>query len=89
MPLRWDASFPEPTPFNGDPEPEDIGRGPLAYRCVDCSWTGRGVQAFDHHTTTGHAVRGREWPPTWPNCQFSGADASGRNRRLMGVRRAG
>ncbi len=41
------------------------------YRCTGCAWTGRGETALRHYRETGHAIRGRNWPATWPDCQWS------------------
>ena len=38
------------------------------YRCVDCTWRDRGATlAYAHQRATGHAVRGKNWPASWPN----------------------
>lgn len=54
----------------GDHEPESCGT-PLAYRCTACAWTGRGEAGLMHYRATGHAIRGRRWPASWPDAQFS------------------
>ena len=41
------------------------------YRCSGCDWTGRGETALRHYRETGHAIRGRDWPAGWPDCQWS------------------
>ena len=64
--------------WNGEPDaehdPNASGEGE-PYVCVDCHWTDRGgVMAAEHHINTGHAVRGRRWPQTWPNAVFAGVE---------------
>ena len=58
----------------GEPGPEhdpNAGGHGVAYVCRGCAWTGRGgALAYEHHASTGHAVRGREWPLDWPDAQF-------------------
>lgn len=52
--------------------PDHNASGPgLPYRCVTCAWSGRGETALRHFRDTGHAVRGRDWPESWPDAQFS------------------
>ncbi len=66
-------SFPEPTTFNG-PDLRDMPTqqpAAPAYRCTGCDWTGRGETALRHYRETGHAIRGRNWPAPWPDCQWS------------------
>lgn len=41
------------------------------YRCTACDWTGRGETALRHYRETGHAIRGRDWPAGWPDCQWT------------------
>jgi len=61
-----------------NPADERLGRahgrtdeGP-AYVCRDCAWRDRGgVNAMQHHILTAHRVRGRDWPTSWPDSQFS------------------
>jgi hypothetical protein len=64
--------------FNGEPGPEhdpNAGGHGQPYVCVDCAWTGRGgIKALEHHVNSGHAVRGRRWPASWPNAQFAGVE---------------
>lgn len=65
------------THWNGAPGPEhDPDAGSLQpYICTVCAWTGRGgVEAAEHHVNTGHAVRGRRWPASWPNAIFTGTE---------------
>jgi hypothetical protein len=43
--------------YNGEPEERhNPGGTPLRYHCTDCTWTGRGASALDHHRETGHTV---------------------------------
>jgi hypothetical protein len=54
-------------------DPRDRERpGPVPkYRCTECPKAGlTGTDALEHHITTGHAVRGRDWGPGWPNAIF-------------------
>lgn len=64
--------------WNGEPGPEhdpNDGGGGVPYICTVCAWTGRGgVSAAEHHVNTGHAVRGRRWPASWPNAIFTGRE---------------
>jgi hypothetical protein len=63
--------------YNGEPEAQhDPNDGTVQpYVCTCCGWTGRGgVAAAEHHINTGHGVRGRRWPKTWPNAVFSGVE---------------
>lgn len=59
----------EPDAHHGNPH---AGGSGIPYVCRGCAWTGRGgVKALEHHVNTGHAVRGKHWPASWPNAQFS------------------
>jgi hypothetical protein len=74
--------------YNGEPEerhnPNGGAKGAVTYVCVDCKWTGiGGVSAIEHHVLSGHAVRGRRWPTSWPNAQFCGEE-----RRANNVKRS-
>jgi hypothetical protein len=63
--------------WNGEPDAEhdpNTGGAGIPYICTECPWTGRGVTALEHHVNTGHAVRGRRWPKTWPNAIFAGVE---------------
>lgn len=53
-----------------EPEPckSDV---PQPYVCCDCKWTGRGATAYVHRQRTGHEIRGKHWPVTWGNAQWS------------------
>jgi hypothetical protein len=68
--------------YNGEPEAEhdpNAGAG-APYVCTQCQWVGRGgAKAAEHHVNTGHAVRGRRWPQSWPNAVFAGTER--RHRR--------
>jgi hypothetical protein len=53
--------FPEPTPWNGPPRAQDDpGRSdgrPVTYRCLDCSWHGKGLfLRAAHWTSTQHHI---------------------------------
>lgn len=65
--------------WNGEPDEQHgnphAGGSGIPYICTQCSWTGRGgVSAAEHHVNTGHDVRGRRWPASWPNAVFTGAE---------------
>ena len=49
----------------------DAGGRAHPYRCTRCDWTGRGAESLKHYRATGHAIRGRDWPKTWPDAEFS------------------
>ena len=51
------------------PDPAASGPG-HPYRCTACDWTGRGETGLRHYRATGHAIRGRDWPASWPDVQF-------------------
>lgn len=63
--------------WNGEPDqhhgnPHSGGAG-VPYICTVCDWQARGgIAALEHHVSTGHEVRGRHWPESWPDAQFSG-----------------
>lgn len=63
--------------WNGDPGAEhdpNVGH-PVPYVCTRCDWTDKGgVLALEHHVNTGHDVRGRRWPASWPNAVFTGVE---------------
>ena len=52
------------------PDPNDGPRSSPPYRCCGCAWTGRGAEALTHYRATGHALRGRSWPATWPDARW-------------------
>jgi hypothetical protein len=43
----------------------------VTFKCLICSWTGHQADACDHHRQTGHAIRIRHCPTSWPNCTFT------------------
>ncbi len=51
-------------------DPSQASAG-IPYRCVDCAWTGRGDAAYTHHRTSGHNVRGKNWPVLWGVAVFT------------------
>ena len=53
----WERAEQAPNP-GGHPHP---------YVCTVCAWHGRGGAACDHYRDTGHAIRGKHWPSTWPD----------------------
>lgn len=60
--------------WNGAPGAEhdpDAGGAGVPYICRACAWTGRGAEAAHHARDTGHAVRGRDWPASWPDAVIS------------------
>lgn len=56
-----------------DPRDRDPNGPSNPYSCVEPQCAGltfRGADALKHHRATGHALRGRDWPASWPNAQF-------------------
>ena len=69
-------SFPEPEQWNGnDSEPMPSARRHdtqgHTYICMTCQWHGKACQAAEHHhENPAHRIRGKNWPETWPDCQW-------------------
>jgi hypothetical protein len=64
--LRGLDDYLERDPRDGEPD------GPaLSFVCAEpgCGWQGKG--ALDHHRATGHPIRIRNQPASWPDQQFS------------------
>ncbi|HEY3220314.1 MAG TPA: hypothetical protein VGJ80_06260 [Gemmatimonadales bacterium] len=51
-----------------DREPDGPG---LSYVCTACDWHGK--QPLQHARETGHAIRIKNSPPSWPNIDLLGA----------------
>lgn len=73
-----------------DPRDREPVAPSMPYRCCESACAGlsfRGADALRHHRDTGHALRGRNWPPHWPDAQWSCCswDSALRNH-LAGVR---
>ena len=52
------------------PDPREAGAG-MTYICRDCAWRDRGgMLAASHHRATGHRVRSRDWPASFPDAVF-------------------
>jgi hypothetical protein len=65
--------FPEPPPgpYEG-PDPGDDPHGDgVSFICLEGDWTGHQADACVHHRETGHAIRIKNCPSSWPNCTFT------------------
>lgn len=71
--------------WNGEPGPEhdpNVGGVGVPYVCTQCDWHARGgIHALEHHVMTGHAVRGKHWPQSWPDAIFSADDRRALERK--------
>jgi hypothetical protein len=65
--------FPEhpPGPYESPHPGDDPRGGGVTLVCLVCAWTGHQADACDHHRQTGHAIRIRNCPTSWPNCTFT------------------
>ena len=55
--------------WNRNDEDTRVEGPAIAYICRDCDWRDRGgALASAHQRATGHRVRGRQWPASWPDC---------------------
>jgi hypothetical protein len=60
-------AHPDAPEWSGDPpDPREAGPG-HAYRCLECAWSGRSAQAYDHHRDQpAHRIVLRDAPQFGP-----------------------